>query len=774
MSSCCSHSDKPQSGCNTAHYHTHAHTKSHSDNAVSGCSVSPAAPEGEQGGESCCCPGEDDDGESELLTGNSHSVHNWHISGLDCPSCVKKAENALAKVSGVIKANVSFATMRLQVQFAAGQVNTTGVEATIDELGFHLAPFGEGAPVHEEPGLFRKYRTLIVFTLLMTAGAVINLFSPETGVVFLTLATLWGLVPIGKKALTQARSGTPFGIETLMTVAALGALGLGETLEAGMVLLLFLVGEELEGLAASHARKGVASLMALTPDQAVRITMAGDGSENRETVLASQLYPGDMIEVLPGDRLPADGELITTGVSFDESALTGESVPVERQAGEQVMAGCLSADRVARLKVVSEPGHSAIDRIVRLIEEAEERKAPIERFIDRFSRWYTPLMMVISALVVVTPPLLFGGEWSTWIYRGLATLLIACPCALVISTPAAVTSGLARAARQGILIKGGIALEQLGAVRQVAFDKTGTLTEGRPEVVDMVVYKGDSEHVLTLAAAVENGSRHPLAKAVVRKAEQGGVKVPEAEQVSAQAGKGVTGLVAGRTVTVGSPVHLQQLIAAVDGAEQRIAELEQQGCTVVGVASDGHLQGLLALSDTLRADAVQAVADLKKLGVSSIMLTGDNPRAAAAIAARTGMAFRAGLLPEDKMAVVSELEQQAPVAMVGDGINDAPAMKRAHIGIAMGKGTDVALETADAALTHERITDIAAMVDLSRATMNIVRQNVIFAVGIKAVFLVTSLLGVTGLMLAVMADSGATALVTLNALRLLRRKNSTG
>ena len=752
-------------GCNTSHFHQHGQTQSCSSVAPS-CH---ARSDGHDHSDGCCSgTTSDEDPESESLTGKG--VHYWHISGIDCPSCVKKIEKALVRVAGVANAHVSFSTMRLQVAFS-GNANLKGVYECVDSLGFQLADLDEEPAPEPSPSFLKKNFPVLLLAVLLGAGALLSSALPGASQIILIFATLWGVLPIARKALNQAQNGTPFGIETLMTVAALGALVLGEYLEAGMVLLLFMIGEQLEGLAASSARKGVESLMALSPDRAVRMTSSSDGSEIRETVLASRLVPGDIIEVMPGDRLAVDGELMTSAASFDESALTGESVPVGRQSGEKVMAGSLCSDRVARLKVISEPGNNAIDRIVKLIEEAEESKAPIERFIDRFSRWYTPSMMVISALVVVAPPLVVGADWGTWVYRGLTLLLIACPCALVISTPAAVTSGLARAARQGILIKGGAVLEQLGAVRQVALDKTGTLTEGRPEVVDIVAFHGLQNNVLSLAAAVEQGSRHPLAQAVVRKAEADNTAFVEAENITSQIGTGVSGQVGTHHVVVGSPRHLAREILKTEGADKTIAALEEQGCTVIGVVSDRHLEGVIAIRDTVREDAVEAVKNLKQLGVSSIMLTGDNPRAAAAIAGELGIDFRAGLLPEDKVTEVRTLEQQAPVAMVGDGINDAPALKSAHVGIAMGKGTDVALETADAALTHERVKDLASMIDLSRTTLQIVRQNVIFAVGIKAVFLVTSMTGLTGLMLAVLADTGATALVTMNALRLLRRKN---
>jgi Cd2+/Zn2+-exporting ATPase len=567
-----------------------------------------------------------------------------------------------------------------------------------------------------------------------------------------------------RQAIRQTRSGTPFAIETLMSIAAIGALFIGATAEAAMVLLLFMVGEKLEAFAASRARSGVKSLMALIPENARK--KVADGMQ---TVSVASLRPGDIIEVAPGSRLPVDAVLMQAAASFDESALTGESMPVERLPDEKIPAGSLCVDNVAQLRVASAPGRSAIDRILQLIEEAEERRAPIERFLDSFSRYYTPVIMLMALLVILIPPLAMGLPWETWIYRGLTLLLIGCPCALVISTPAAITSGLAAATRQGALIKGGAALEQLALVETIALDKTGTLTEGKPEVTDVITLADIAqEQLLMLAASVEVGSHHPLAKAILAAAPD--VNPPSAERRRALAGIGVEGWIDGKRILVSAPKSLSESTLSPAVVAQ-ITALESAGKTVVVVLEETRALGLLAMRDKLRDDAISALAELKSLGIETVMLTGDNPLAAQSIAARLGIEFKAGLLPADKVQAVTQLSQQRVTAMVGDGINDAPAMKAARIGIAMGSGTDVALETADAALTHNRLSGLAQMIRLSRATRANIRQNISIALGLKAVFLVTTLLGLTGLWLAVLADSGATALVTANALRLLRKKS---
>ncbi|MCF5899442.1 zinc/cadmium/mercury/lead-transporting ATPase [Aeromonas veronii] len=709
-----------------------------------------------------------------------NSRHSWQVLGMDCPSCARKIETAVSRVSGVQQARVLFATEKLVVDLAPG-LSPDPVTAAVLAAGFQLK--GESADkqaagrkqASQQPlqgnlfgNFLGKYWQPLSLAGLMLVAA---LLPKEFGQPLFTLATLWGLWPISRKAWALTKSGSPFAIETLMTVAAVGALFLGETAEAAMVLLLFMLGEHLEAYAAGRARAGVTALMALVPDKALRIRTTAEG-EVREEVGADELRPGDIIEIAPGARLPADARLLDALGAFDESALTGESIPVERRQGDKVPAGSLAADRVLRLEVVSEPGNNAIDRILHLIEEAESQRAPIERFIDRFSRWYTPAMMLVALLVVLVPPLVFGQSWDEWVYRGLALLLIGCPCALVISTPAAVTSALAAATRQGALIKGGAALERLAHIDTVAFDKTGTLTLGKPQLTELVSLNGQSNgELLAQAAAIEQGSHHPLARAVVANASEQGLSLADARDLRALPGMGVEGSINGELWQLLAPSRVATL-----NAEQQIliGTLEQQGKTVVVLCQSSGDKALpvalLALRDQIRPEAAEALQELNRLGLQSIMLTGDNPRAAEAIAGELGMGWRAGLLPEGKVDEIAKLASSQKVAMIGDGINDAPAMKRASIGIAMGGGTDVALETADAALTHNQLGGIAAMIRLSRAALANIHQNIALALGLKAIFLVTSLLGITGLWIAVLADTGATALVTANALRLLRKR----
>ncbi|WP_373958522.1 zinc/cadmium/mercury/lead-transporting ATPase [Vibrio gigantis] len=737
-----------------------------------------SAPTASASADDCCGS---DSGEEDRLplteSLNAQFSKSWLVSGMDCPACARKIEKAVSNIEGVIQAKVLFATEKLVVKFDNESLAET-IEQVSIKTGFPLTEVGSKKQKQQPETFWQAYIQpnwqIIAIAVSMLVAALLKGSLPQLSEGLFTATCLLGLYPVAKKAVQLARSGTPFAIETLMSVAALGALYLGETAEAAMVLLLFLIGERLEAFASSRARSGVQALMALVPENATKII-----NGERVEVAVSELVPGDVIEVAAGSRLPADGQLITDAASFDESALTGESVPVEHIEGNSIMAGAVVVDKVVRITITSKQGENAIDRILHLIEEAESRKAPLERFLDKFSRWYTPLMMVVALLVIITPPLLFAQPWETWVYRGLALLLIACPCALVISTPAAITSGLAAAAKRGALIKGGAALEQLGKIQTIAFDKTGTLTEGKPQVTDIQPLSGwQQDAMLRVVGAIEVGSTHPLAQSLVAKVKELNVEIPESHNKKALIGSGVEGDVDGVKYQVLSPSKVT-IDLGTDVVSQ-IEALEGEGKTVV-VALELKEQevsteqatpiGLIAWQDTLRSDAKIAIERLNDLGIQSIMLTGDNPRSAAAISGKIGMQYKASLLPSDKVSYVEELSQQSHVAMVGDGINDAPAMKTANVGIAMGGGTDVALETADSALTHNRLTELPAMIELSQATMNNIRQNVALALGLKGVFLVTSLLGITGLWVAVLADSGATALVTLNALRLLRFKS---
>ncbi len=610
----------------------------------------------------------------------------------------------------------------------------------------------------------KKGRATLFAGAALVVAYVIGHLVPSIQLYAFAIAMLVGLVPIARRAIMAALAGTPFSIEMLMTIAAVGALAINATEEAAAVVFLFLVGELLEGVAAGKARDSIKSLAALVPKTAL-LEEAGKTSE----VPAESLEIGSIILVRPGDRISADGVIVSGESAINEAPVTGESVPTQKSAGDSVFAGTVNGDAALRVRVTAAAADNTIARVVKLVEEAQESKAPTERFIDRFSKYYTPGVVVVAALVALVPPLLWGANWDEWIYKGLAILLIGCPCALVISTPAAIAASLSAGARRGLLLKGGAVLEGLGRLTAVALDKTGTLTEGKPKVTDIVSFGLSEPETLRLAAALETGSSHPLAIAILERATENQIALPAVSEAKALGGKGVSATVEGQSVFLGSAKAASGLVDIPAADQTAISALNDEGKTVSVLVVDGKLAGAIAMRDEPRADAADGLKALKDAGVRVVMLTGDNARTASAIGKTLGIEVRADLLPEDKQRIVGELKQQGLlVGKVGDGINDAPALAAADVGIAMGGGTDVALETADAAILHGRVGDVARMIDLSKRTMRNIYQNIAISLGLKAIFLVTTIIGVTGLWPAILADTGATVLVTMNALRLLR------
>ena len=697
------------------------------------------------------------------------------VDGMDCSACAIKVENALKRLPGVSDINMNYATETLSLRLDADRTTRDTVESKIRALGYTPKPLGDAVTrvpetttddcgAGDQPWWkSRKGRMVVGLGMLLAVAFAIATLTPELSPWAYGGAALVGLVPIARRALTAALFGTPFSIETLMAVAAAGAIAIGAAEEATVVIFLFAIGELLETVAAARARAGIKALIDLVP-RVARIEQAGEVRE----VPVEQLRVGDIVIVRPGDRVPSDGEVIEGQSEIDEAPVTGESVPVAKAVGDGVYAGSINANGMLRVRLTHTAADNTIARIIHLVEEAQSSKAPTARFIDRFSAYYTPAAMVAAALVILAPPLVVGADWYTWIYRGLATLLIACPCALVISTPAAIASGLASGARHGLLIKGGAALETLGKIRTVAFDKTGTLTFGRPKVTDVVAIEGSDEDVLTKAGAVERGSSHPLGLAIIAAAEARKLSLPQAFGGStAIPGKAVTARLREGFVSVGSPRYAAELGPLPDELAVRIQTLEADGKTVVVVLVAKRAIGLIALRDEPREDAAAGVVRLKALGICVVMLTGDNRRTANAIAGALGLEAQAELLPDAKLVAITELKKAGPLAMIGDGINDAPALAAASVGVAMGGGTDVALETADAALLKNRVLGVAELVALSQATLSNIWQNITVALSLKAVFLATTLLGATTLWMAILADTGATVLVTANALRLL-------
>ncbi|MGE7368365.1 heavy metal translocating P-type ATPase [Neorhizobium sp. NPDC001467] len=725
----------------------------------------------------------------------------FRVGGMDCASCASKIDTAVRRLQGIDDVGVSVTAGTMTVRHSPA-VDLAAVEKQVSALGFSIAPIVRttaapiAAPVHSHSdhdhphnhasdasdarieGLHghdhgptdgpwwrsRKGRlTIFAGGALAIAYGIGHLF-PAVETYAFVVAMLIGLVPIARRAVMAALAGTPFSIEMLMTIAAVGALVIDASEEAAAVVFLFLVGELLEGVAAGKARDSIRSLTALVPKTA----LLEEGGKTQE-VPAETLTVGSIILVRPGDRISADGVVVAGEGSVDESPVTGESVPVRKTVDDSVFAGTVNGDAALRVRVTAAAQDNTIARVVRLVEEAQESKAPTERFIDRFSRYYTPSVVAVAALVAILPPLVAGGEWSEWVYKGLAILLIGCPCALVISTPAAIAASLSSGARRGLLMKGGAVLEGLGRLTAIAFDKTGTLTEGRPKVTNVVPFGRSVPEVLGISAALEAGSSHPLALAILEKSSEDGIEPPAATDAKALGGRGVTAVVDGVEVFLGSPKAAAERVAIPMAHSRRITALNDEGKTVSVLVVGNVLAGAIAMRDEPRADAIEGLKALTDAGIRTVMLTGDNSRTAKAVGAALGIEVRAELMPEDKQRIVGEMKKEGfVVGKIGDGINDAPALAAADVGIAMGGGTDVALETADAAVLHGRVGDVALMVDLSKRTMRNIFQNIGIALGLKAVFLVTTIIGITGLWPAILADTGATVLVTMNALRLLR------
>ncbi|WEX10150.1 heavy metal translocating P-type ATPase [Chelativorans sp. AA-79] len=718
----------------------------------------------------------------------------YRVDGMDCAGCAQKVDTAVRRIPGVEDVAVSVVSGTMTVEHADGAQLDSEIARRVTRLGYRIAPqttTGPGANGAEacaapccsgggsrdipddtiHRGITREarwwQRPAVQLTLasglafLVAYGA--GWLLPRYEQWFFGLAMLVGLVPIARRAFAAAVTGTPFSIETLMTIAAVGAIFIGAVQEAAAVIFLFLVGELLEGVAADRSRASIRGLADLVPRLA-RVERKG----GIEEIPAERLSVGDVILVRPGDRIAADGEILSGESSVNEAPVTGESIPNSKGPGDPVFAGTVNGNAALRVGVTAAAEDNTIARVIKLVEEAQEKKAPTERFINRFSRYYTPGVVVLAALVACLPPLATGEPWSEWVYKGLAILLIGCPCALVISTPAAIAAALASGARRGLLMKGGAVLEGAGRLQAIAFDKTGTLTEGKPKVTDIIAFDGDQREVLRLASALEQGSSHPLAAAILERAAQEGIAIPEATRSAAVGGKGVTGTVEGRPLFLGSVNAAGERQALSKEQSRSLATFNDEGKTVSVLLVGEKALGAIAMRDEPREDARSGLANLEAQGIRALMLTGDNRRTAEAIAGSLNIEARAELLPEDKSRIVGELKAGGlKVGKVGDGINDAPALAAADIGIAMGGGTDVALETADAAILHGRVSDVAAMVELSRRTMGNIRQNITIAIGLKVLFFFTTILGITGLWPAILADTGATVLVTANAMRLL-------
>ncbi|KLT16046.1 cadmium transporter [Neobacillus vireti] len=567
-----------------------------------------------------------------------------------------------------------------------------------------------------------------------------------------------------------------FDMRTLMTIAVFGAAIIGEWGEGATVVILFAISEVLESYSMDKARQSIRSLMDIAPKEALI------RRNNEEiTVEVNDIQIGDILIVKPGQKIAMDGMVVKGVSAVNQAAITGESVPVSKTVDDEVFAGTLNDEGLLEVKVTKHVDDTTIAKIIHLVEEAQAERAPSQAFVDRFAKYYTPVIMFISLLVAVLPPLLFDADWSKWIYQGLAVLVVGCPCALVISTPVSIVTAIGNAARNGVLIKGGIHLEEMGAIKAIAFDKTGTLTEGIPVVTDYLPQTSkNSNELLAIIAALENKSQHPLASAVIKKAKQENIPYKDIKiaDFSSITGKGVKGIVNEKMYYVGSPNLFDEILPNGISAtlKAKITELQNNGKTVMAAGTATEIMGLIAVSDELRVNSESVIQKLHSLGIQkTIMLTGDNSGTANAIGQRVGVSdIQADLLPQDKLTFIKNLRNKYDhVAMVGDGVNDAPALAASNVGIAMGgAGTDTALETADIALMADDLGKLPFTLKLSRKSLFIIKQNITFSIGIKLLALLLVIPGWLTLWIAIFADMGATLIVTLNGLRLLRVKDN--
>ncbi|WP_318375368.1 heavy metal translocating P-type ATPase [Enterobacter sp.] len=694
---------------------------------------------------------------------NREESDTYLIRGMDCGACAVTIEKHLLKTPGVNAAEVSFATGRMLVQHTLTQEQ---IISEVRKAGYEAQQLSAAATV-PEPGRFSGLNSVLISGAALATGFVLSyMHVPDiVPVMFYALSVVvGGLKPF--RSAWYATLSRSLDMNVLMSAAALGAAVIGQWLEGASVVFLFSLGTALQTRSIEKTRNSIRSLMALAPEQAT-IRRSGEWL----SVPVAQIRPGDIMLVKPADRLALDGEVVTGESGVNQAPITGESIPVDKAPGDEVYAGSINHNGVLEVRVTRAASDTALARIIHMVEDAQNRKSPTQSFVERFSAIYTPVVFVGALLIMVLPPLLASGGWGEWFYRGLELLVVACPCALVISTPVAIVSAIGNAARHGILVKGGITLEKLGSIRALAFDKTGTLTEGRPRVTEWQVFSGEPAQLLNIALSIEEHSTHPLAAAVSAWAHEQGAKSLDAAAHKAIPGKGAVATLGGTVWQAGN----EKLFTEVSFAAEMRAALEQvknQGASLVLLGTQQSVHAVFAIADAIRPTTLDALNRLRADGMThTLMLTGDNEGTARTIAAQAGVdSWRAELMPEDKVNVIEEWQQKGTrIAMVGDGINDAPALAAADIGIAMGgAGTDSAIETADVVLMSDRLEQLPHAFALSKLTAAIIHQNIIFSLAVKAVALALIFLGWLTLWIAVLSDTGAALLVILNSLRLLR------
>lgn len=700
------------------------------------------------------------------------SSKTYRVEGLSCTNCAAKFEKNVKSIEGVTDAKVNFGAGKIEVEGTSSiqEIKSAGAfENLIIQDEDNQESEGE-----QKDSFLKRNWTLVISVILIAIAFYFRATAGENDIItkslFISAIVIGGfsLFTEGIKDLLKLN----FSMEVLMTIAIIGASIIGEWAEGSIVVILFAVSEALERFSMDKARQSIRSLMDIAPKEALI------RRNNEEKMInVSDIQIGDIMVIKPGQKIAMDGVVIKGHSAVNQAAITGESVPIEKQNKDEIFAGTLNGEGILEVEVTKHVNDTTIAKIIHLVEEAQGERAPAQAFVDNFAKYYTPSIMAISALIIIIPPLFFGGDWNKWLYQGLSLLVVGCPCSLVISTPVSIVSAIGNSAKNGVLVKGGIYLEEIGGLKAIAFDKTGTLTKGTPSVTDFVVSDTNQENqYLSIISALEILSQHPLASAILKEADrrESNYQMIDIMNFKSVTGKGIKGDYQGTTYFVGSPKLFDSELIRQASVMKNYEKLQEQGKTVMIFGTAQNILAIIAVADELRKSSSEVIAKLHQLGIEhTIMLTGDNIRTAKSIGEQVGVTdIKGDLMPQDKLDYIKELkEKYGKVAMVGDGVNDAPALASATVGIAMGgAGTDTALETADVALMGDDLQKLPFIVNLSRKTLKIIKQNITFSLSIKLLALLLIIPGWLSLWIAIVADMGATLLVTLNGLRLMKQK----
>lgn len=700
------------------------------------------------------------------------SSKTYRVEGLSCTNCAAKFEKNVKSIEGVTDAKVNFGAGKIKVE-GTSSIQEIKSAGAFENLIIQDEDNQESEGVQKDSFLKRNW-TLVISVILIAIAFYFRATAGENDIItkslFISAIVIGGfsLFTEGIKDLLKLN----FSMEVLMTVAIIGASIIGEWAEGSIVVILFAVSEALERFSMDKARQSIRSLMDIAPKEALI------RRNNEEKMInVSDIQLGDIMIIKPGQKIAMDGVVIKGHSAVNQAAITGESVPIEKQIKDEIFAGTLNEEGILEVEVTKHVNDTTIAKIIHLVEEAQGERAPAQAFVDKFAKYYTPSIMAISALIIIIPPLFFGGDWNKWLYQGLSLLVVGCPCSLVISTPVSIVSAIGNSAKNGVLVKGGIYLEEIGGLKAIAFDKTGTLTKGTPSVTDFVVSDTNQENqYLSIISALEILSQHPLASAILKEADrrESNYQMIDIMNFKSVTGKGIKGDYQGATYFVGSPKLFDSELIRQASVMKNYEKLQEQGKTVMIFGTAQNILAIIAVADELRKSSSEVIAKLHQLGIEhTIMLTGDNIRTAESIGEQVGVTdIKGDLMPQDKLDYIKELkEKYGKVAMVGDGVNDAPALASATVGIAMGgAGTDTALETADVALMGDDLQKLPFIVNLSRKTLKIIKQNITFSLSIKFLALLLIIPGWLSLWIAIVADMGATLLVTLNGLRLMKQK----